>query len=103
MRPNFSVAEVLASVRFGRRYGAQCRQLESPIAQRIGVGHAVLAPSGRGALYLLLHCLPEGRVVVPGFTCSAVAEAATLAGREVVYLEHRAGNVNLQPEDVEGH
>lgn len=101
-RPNFVITEVLASARVGREYGTECEAVESAVADRIGVRHVILTPSGRGALYLLLHCLPEGRVVIPGYTCSAVAEAAVLAGREVVYIEHISGGINLEPTDIDG-
>ncbi|WP_414475187.1 DegT/DnrJ/EryC1/StrS family aminotransferase [Microvirga sp. M2] len=64
------------------------------------MSHAVLTPSGRGALFLLLKALPEGRVIVPGYTCSAVFESARLAGRDVVTVEHQAGHLNLAPSDI---
>lgn len=100
-RPNFGIFTLLASLRHGRQRGEKSKALEEAIAQRLGGGRAVLAPSGRGALFLLLHCLPPGRVCVPGYTCSAVAEAAILAGREVCFLEHKAGEINLTVGDIE--
>ena len=51
---------------------------------------------------MLLHCLPGGRVCIPGYTCSAVSEAASLSGRQTVYLEHSAGSINLDARDIEG-
>jgi dTDP-4-amino-4,6-dideoxygalactose transaminase len=86
--------------------GERVREAEALLAAHFGGGAAMLAPSGRGALRLLLHALPpphdRGRVVVPAYTCSAVVEAARLAGREVIAVEHRAGGVNLAPADLAG-
>ena len=102
MRPNFSTATVLTSLRHGRRQGPRSKGVEAGVASRIGVPHVILTPSGRGGLFLLLHCLPQGRVCIPGYTCSAVTEAASLAGREITYLEHSSGSINLTAGDIDG-
>jgi dTDP-4-amino-4,6-dideoxygalactose transaminase len=36
----------------------------------------LLTPSGRCGLYLLLKALDHKRVIIPAYTCKAVAEAA---------------------------
>lgn len=101
-RPNFDIVSVLASVRTGRPPGERCNAVETAVASRLGVRHVILTPSGRGGLFLLLHCLPSGRVCIPGYTCSAVAEAISLSNREITYLEHSCGSINLTTEDIAG-
>jgi dTDP-4-amino-4,6-dideoxygalactose transaminase len=99
-RPNFSIADVLCSLRHGRRPAKFVAQVKQAIAARLGVRHVVLAPSGRGGLYLLLHSMPEGRVCIPGYTCSAVTEATVLAGRSIAFIEHHDGQLNLTTTDI---
>lgn len=101
-RPNFDAGSLLSALRHGREAGRACAAVEAEVSRRLGGRHVQLTPSGRGALYLLLHALPSGRVCVPGYTCSAVAEAASLAGREVMHLEHGDGRINLAADDIEG-
>jgi len=101
-RPNFDAGSLLSALRHGREAGRACAAVETEVSRRLEGQHVQLAPSGRGALYLLLHALPPGRVCVPGYTCSAVAEAAELAGRDVMHLEHRDGRINLAATDIDG-
>ncbi|MCC7097781.1 MAG: DegT/DnrJ/EryC1/StrS family aminotransferase [Thermomonas sp.] len=101
-RPNFDIASLLTSMRYGRTPGDHCNAAESAVASRLGVRHVILTPSGRGGLFLLLQCLPSGRVCIPGYTCSAVAEAIALSDREITYLEHSRGSINLTTEDIAG-
>jgi dTDP-4-amino-4,6-dideoxygalactose transaminase len=54
--------------------------------------------SGRGALYLLLHCLPQRKVLMPAYTCKAVAEAARLAGKILCYAECDQNGFNSSAE-----
>jgi dTDP-4-amino-4,6-dideoxygalactose transaminase len=49
--------------------------------------HVLLTPSGRAGLYFLLRASDRPRVVVPGYTCKAVTEAALLAGKDVVHVD----------------
>lgn len=49
--------------------------------------HVLLTPSGRAGLMLLLEASGRNRVVVPGYTCKAVTEAALIAGKELVHVD----------------
>ncbi len=104
--PNFGVLTLLAACAGSTQSGAAVAEAKDRLSKVLSSQHVLLTPSGRGALYLLLRALgetsPNGRVVMPAYTCSAVAEAARLAGREVVPLEHGAGGVNLTPADLRG-
>ena len=57
--------------------------------------------SGRGALYLLLRSLGPRRVVIPGFTCSAVPEAVIRAGGTPVTVDVEAGGFNVDADRLE--
>jgi dTDP-4-amino-4,6-dideoxygalactose transaminase len=104
--PNFRLRDLLRATFTGAAPGPACFELAARVAAATGCRDAVLAPSGRGALRLLLLALPPpfdaGRVVVPAYTCSAVVEAARLAGREVVAVDHLSGSLNLCPADLAG-
>lgn len=51
-------------------------------------GEFVLFASARGALTATLEILaPKGRIAIPGFTCTAVANAILSAGGEPVYVD----------------
>lgn len=104
--PNFRLRDILRAAFTGAAPGPACTEVTARLATATGCRDAVLAPSGRGALRLLLLALPPpfdaGRVVIPAYTCSAVVEAARLAGREVVAVDHPSGQLNLQPAELAG-
>jgi dTDP-4-amino-4,6-dideoxygalactose transaminase len=62
-------------------------QLTSLLASYQQAAHVLLTPSGRGGLYYLLRASDRPRVVIPGYTCKAVTEAALLAGKDVVQVD----------------
>lgn len=104
--PNFGLADIASASPLPSAPGAAVRQVEDLLRAQLKVPHVVMAPSARGALRLLLLALPppfdKGRVVVPAYTCSAVAEAARLAGREILPVEHGGRRINLAPSDLDG-
>jgi dTDP-4-amino-4,6-dideoxygalactose transaminase len=81
-----------------REDGAPRRALAQQLAAVMGVSQVLLTPSGRGGLYHILRALDLPRVVIPTYTCKAVAEAALLAGKEVVYAEVESDGFNMTPE-----
>ena len=105
-RPNFGLLELLSAWRFSAGRGAATHDAETLLKAHFGLDHVELCPSGRGALRLILRALPapfnEGRIVIPAYTCSAVVEAAKLAGREVLAVEHAPGQINLSAADLQG-
>lgn len=60
--------------------------------------HVLLTPSGRGALYYLLKSLHRRKVIVPAYTCNAVAEAAALAEKEIEFVECSPVTLQIIPE-----
>jgi len=75
-------------------------ELTRRLAELIGTQQVVLTASGRGALYILLSCLPQRRILVPAYTCKAVVEAARLAGKEVLFGESEENGFNMSPQSL---
>ena len=69
--------------------GPLVAELEDRIAERLGVRHVVAVSSCTSGLMLVLQALTEGRgrVVMPSFTFSATAHAATWNGCTPVFAE----------------
>lgn len=65
--------------------GAYVSFLEKDLANLLHVSSVLLTSSGRSALYHILSYLPQKKVIVPAYTCDVVVEAATLAGKDVIY------------------
>ncbi len=57
--------------------------------------HILLTPSGRGGLYYLLQASPISRVLIPAYTCKVVAEAALLAGKQVIGVDVEEDGFNM--------
>ncbi len=61
----------------------------------------LLMPSGRAGLYYILKAIDAPRVLIPAYTCKAVAEAALLAGKEVTYIEVEEDGFNMSVAALE--
>ena len=61
----------------------------------------LLLQSGRAALYYLLKALPQETVIVPGYTCKVVPEAALLAGKKIIYVDISLKTLNMDLDDLE--
>jgi len=92
---NYSASELMRAACVSEQSQVHRDALRSELRSLLGMEHVLLTPSGRGALYYLLRTLPQPRVVVPGYTCKAVVEAARLAGKEVVHLEVEPDGFNM--------
>ena len=57
----------------------------------------LLTQSGRGGLYYILKSLPQKNVFIPAYTCNAVVEAISHAGKNCDYIEvnEEGFNVNI--------
>ena len=92
--PNFGVLTLLAACAGTTQSGAAVAEAKDRLSKVLSSQHVLLTPSGRGALYLLLRALgetsPNGRVVMPAYTCSAVAEELELPEAAAQDLEGAA-------------
>jgi dTDP-4-amino-4,6-dideoxygalactose transaminase len=87
------------------RHGPWSRRLTGQLQDVYGI-EPLLTASGRGALYHLLESIPRHRVIVPAYTCSAVHEAAMLAGKHITCVDVPTGCFNATAkaltEDADG-
>jgi dTDP-4-amino-4,6-dideoxygalactose transaminase len=77
------------------------KELASRLSHFVDTPHVLLTASGRGALYVLLSCLPHRRVLVPAYTCKAVVEAAQLAGKEILFSESEEDGFNMATRSLQ--
>lgn len=69
-------------------HGPLAREFEQRLAAFFGVRHAVVVTNATVGLIMSLKCLGlEGKVLVPGFTFVASAQAITWAGLEVGFCD----------------
>lgn len=61
----------------------------------------LLMPSGRAGLFFLLKALPQSKVIVPGYTCKAVVEAAKMANKTVIYSEVNSYDFNMSVTELQ--
>jgi perosamine synthetase len=98
------VEAVAAVVRSGHwACGPRVAELESALAGRSGRAHAVGLASGLSALRLALQALgvgPGHEVLVPAYSCVALATAATALGAVPVPVDVEAGSWNMAPESA---
>ena len=97
-RANFSLRD-LADAALVREGGVARHKADfaEQLRSYLGVDDVLLTPSGRGGLYAILKGLDRPRVVIPAYTCNAVTEAATLAGKAIDYAEVEADGFNVDP------
>ncbi len=83
--------------------GPRVKQLEELLVREAGGGHAVCVASGLGALRLALRALgvgPGDAVIVPAYSCVALANAVLAIGAEPIPVDVRADDWNLDPDRV---
>src|SRR5579863_7043144 len=69
-------------------HGPLAQEFEERLARFFGVKHAIVVTNATVGLLMALKCLDlEGKVVVPGFTFIASAQAVTWAGLEVEFCD----------------
>jgi len=98
---NYSASELLRAAFVSEASQQHREALRSELRSLLGMDQVLLTPSGRSALYFLLRALPQPRVVVPGYTCKAVVEAAHLAGKEIVHVEVEPDGFNMDVSQLE--
>ncbi|WP_458095439.1 DegT/DnrJ/EryC1/StrS family aminotransferase [Roseomonas sp. WA12] len=84
--------------------GAYIGKFEAAISGFTGAKHAAAVCNGTVALHLPLHCMgigPGDEVIVPAFTYIASVNTIAQTGAKPVFVESRAGDWLLDPEDVE--
>lgn len=97
-----AVSEVIKSGYWAQ--GPKVAELESKLSEVSDVSHAVCVGSGLGALRLAMLGLGVSsgdEVIVPGYSCVAVANATLALGAKPVAADIRKGDWNIDPSSVE--
>mgnify|MGYP005997869763 CR=1 FL=1 len=84
--------------------GPEVKELESYLAEYVGVKHAITCANGTDALTLALMALEIGEgdaVFVPTFTFFASAESVAFAKATPVFVDSNADTFNICPVDLE--
>jgi dTDP-4-amino-4,6-dideoxygalactose transaminase len=97
---NYRLSDLLKAFFIQESSGQFQQRLHHQLIKLLGTPNILLTASGRGALYILLKCLPQCRVLIPAYTCKAVAEAAHLAGKEVLYGETELNGFNMSTDSL---
>ena len=98
---NYRLPELVRACFLGDRGDRRREELSLRLGEMLNNPQVLLTASGRGALYVLLSCLPHRRVLVPAYTCKAVVEAARLAGKELLFQESEENGFNMAPDSIE--
>src|SRR3989344_3137193 len=99
-----AVADVVKSGHWAG--GPRVKELEEALCTRAGVKHAVGVSSGLSALRLALQGLgvkSGDEVIVPGFSCVALANAPLALGATPVPVDVREGDYTIDPASVRAH
>jgi len=102
-RPNYRFKDLLKAAPKSRDPGPASAEVAERLRDILGLPYVLLTPSGRGALYILLKATPGAEVLIPSYTCSAVAEAALLAGKQPIFAEHGSLSYNQSVDDLAPH
>jgi dTDP-4-amino-4,6-dideoxygalactose transaminase len=108
-RPDVSlraVTAVLTKAFFETNGRLRAREFEVKFADYIGVPHALYAPSGRMALYLLLKHLrlPEkSQIILSSFTYWAVPSIISFLGLEPVFIDIDPETCNMDVAQIRRH
>jgi dTDP-4-amino-4,6-dideoxygalactose transaminase len=97
---NYRISDILRALTVRESSQVRRQALSESLGQLYGTSQILLTASGRSALYYLLSCLPQSRVVVPAYTCKAVVEAVRLAGKQPVFAESEKDGFNMSAESL---
>ncbi len=81
---------------FIKNNGTNTLLVKKELSDLFYVKTVLLTSSGRSALYHILAYLPQHKVIVPAYTCDVVVEAATLAGKELVFAHVDRVTLNMR-------
>ncbi|MCS7029051.1 MAG: DegT/DnrJ/EryC1/StrS family aminotransferase [Bacteroidia bacterium] len=101
VRVNYEIVDLLKSTRYiFERKNREKDKLLSTLRNIFSNQNVLLTPSGRGGLYFLLKAMNKSKVIIPSYTCSAVTEAALLAGKRVFYVDVYLDTLDMNLEQL---
>ncbi len=95
IKVSYRFKDLLAAITVKENSSYHRSALINELKSVLGGANILLCASGRGALYTLLKCLPQRRILVPAYTCKAVIEAALLAEKELIFGELDVDSFNM--------
>lgn len=95
IKVSYSVCDIIGALFISSETNRYSKLVEDLLGTMINVRNVILTSSGRSALYHILSYLPQKKVIVPAYTCDVVVEAATLAGKDVVYAHVDKATLNV--------
>lgn len=99
---NYRLSNLAKAAWASERSQAARLELVHLLAEAMECPNILLSASGRGSLYTLLMCLPHRRVLVPAYTCKAVVEAVSLAGKQIEFVESERDGFNMDATALAG-
>jgi dTDP-4-amino-4,6-dideoxygalactose transaminase len=84
--------------------GPEVRELEEALCGFTGAARALAVGNGTDALVIPMMAMdlkPGDAVFIPAFTYNATASAVMMAGAEPVFVDVRARDFNIDPDDLE--
>lgn len=103
VKVNYSFFDLIRSVFITDNCNKYRQDLVTTLGSFFNIDNVLLTPSGRSGLYYILKAIDRPKVLIPAYTCKAVAEAAVLAGKEVIYVEVSEDGFNMSPAALEKH
>ena len=100
VRVNYSIFDLLISLFISNKKNQYKSELSKIISQKFSTSNIILTPSGRGSLYYLLKASDIERVIIPAYTCKAVAEAIILAGKKYICVDVDNETFNLSLNEL---
>jgi dTDP-4-amino-4,6-dideoxygalactose transaminase/uncharacterized membrane protein YbhN (UPF0104 family) len=97
---NYSLKDIFLAFFTCEKSTNFCEQLTVELEAFFRSPEVLLTASGRGALYVLLSCLPHHKVLIPAYTCKAVVESAILAKKEIFFVETAERDYNMSPKNL---
>ncbi|MEK6765757.1 MAG: DegT/DnrJ/EryC1/StrS family aminotransferase [Planctomycetota bacterium] len=97
---NYPYKDIINSIKLSRQPGNYNELVKKELKRYLEIEHVLLTPSGRGGLYYILKAIPKPNVIIPAYTCSAVEEAAKLAGKNVIYVDVEPNEFNISPNSL---
>lgn len=100
IKVSYNIKDILLAFFISSRQKKYNNNVEEYLENLLNVRSVFLTSSGRSALYFVLSYLPQKKVIVPAYTCDVVIEAATLAGKEIVFahVDRETLNISELPE-----
>jgi len=99
---NYLAGQLLKALTVTERSTHHRNLLIGMLSNYLHTDNVILMPSGRCGLYCILKAVNHmKRVIIPAYTCKAVAEAALMAGKEIVYVDIEENSFNMDASALE--